>query len=249
MASLPRSHNIVGRWVPSAGATGFRLIDRVRSNHGVLTNMDAASDWVASGGKLALDFDGVNDFVLTKAIPLGAIHTSSAWLFAGSAPAFSFQGFNGQGSGDTNTSSIAFSATATADNLVTFIYSYSSTGVLVSIPNIFQKWTHAVTVRTGNLVEFYLNGVFVGSGTGVSMPSFSPDRFGHRFTNGVNYRGLFDDYTLFNTALTANEVAQIYRLGRGYGVSPEPDFDEGFAAAGFKAFWARRQSQLIGGGV
>jgi hypothetical protein len=59
-----------------------------------------------------------------------------------------------------------------------------------------------------------------------------------------------DDLVVFNAALTANEVREIYRLGRGYGVYPEPDFDEGFgAAAGFKAYWARRQSQLIGGGV
>jgi hypothetical protein len=59
-----------------------------------------------------------------------------------------------------------------------------------------------------------------------------------------------DDAIIFNTALTANEVREIYRRGRGYGVFPEPDFDEGYAAAaGFKAYWARRQSQLIGGGV
>jgi hypothetical protein len=59
-----------------------------------------------------------------------------------------------------------------------------------------------------------------------------------------------DDLIVFNAALTSNEVREIYRLGRGYGVFPEPDFDEGFAAAaGFKAYWARRQSQLIGGGV
>jgi hypothetical protein len=67
---------------------------------------------------------------------------------------------------------------------------------------------------------------------------------------GVEYfLGQLDDIAIYNTALTPNEVAQVYRLGRGYGVFPEPDFDEGFAAAGFKAYWARRQSQLIGGGV
>jgi hypothetical protein len=204
--------------------------------------MDPASDWVVSGGKGALDFDGSNDFVSTLAISLGTIHTSSAWLFAGSAPVFSFQGFNGQGSGDTNVSSIAFGATGTADNLVIFYYSYSITAVSVSIPNIFQKWTHAVTVRTGNLVEFYLNGVFVGSGTGVSMPSFSPDRFGQRSAT-IPFAGSFDDYMLYNTALTANEVAQIYRLGRGYGVFPEPDFDEGFGAS----FNRRRRVLLTAG--
>jgi hypothetical protein len=31
--------------------------------NGTLTNMDAVTDWVTSGGRYALDFDGVNDFV------------------------------------------------------------------------------------------------------------------------------------------------------------------------------------------
>jgi hypothetical protein len=58
-----------------------------------------------------------------------------------------------------------------------------------------------------------------------------------------------DDITVWNAGLTANEAREIYRLGRGYGVFSEPDFDEGFGVAGFKAHWARRQSQLIGGGL
>jgi hypothetical protein len=211
--------------------------------------MDPGSDWVVSGGKGALDFDGVNDSVSTRAMFLGTIHTSSAWLFAGSAPVFSFQGFNGQSSGDTNFASISFIATGAASTLTTFSYSFSTTAVSVAVSNVYQKWTHAVTVRTGTSVEFYLNGVSVGSSSNAGLTgTFSPDRFGQRSAT-IPFAGLADDYMLFNTALTANEVAQIYRLGRGYGVFPEPDFDEGFAAAGFKAYWARRQSQLIGGGV
>ena len=68
MPSLPRSLSIVGRWVPSAGATGFRLVDRVRSNHGTLTNMDPATAWVASG-KVALDFDGSNYAIIVPDRP------------------------------------------------------------------------------------------------------------------------------------------------------------------------------------
>jgi hypothetical protein len=52
------------------------------------------------------------------------------------------------------------------------------------------------------------------------------------FSNfGAPFSGQIDDAIIFNAGLTANEIAQIYRLGRGYGVFPEPDFDEGFAAA------------------
>jgi hypothetical protein len=38
-----------------------------KANWGTLTNMDAATDWVVSNGKNALDFDGSNDYVLAGA--------------------------------------------------------------------------------------------------------------------------------------------------------------------------------------
>jgi hypothetical protein len=42
--------------------------ESVYGNHGTLTNMDAATDWVVSGGKGALDFDGTDDYVTTPNI-------------------------------------------------------------------------------------------------------------------------------------------------------------------------------------
>ncbi len=59
----------VGAWEPCLGPSGIRLHDFSRSvNWGTLTNMDAATDWVVGGGQYALDFDGVNDYVLTSAL-------------------------------------------------------------------------------------------------------------------------------------------------------------------------------------
>lgn len=55
---------LVGAWMPSLGVTGETLRDvSGNGNHGTLTNMDAASDWVTTSKGLALDFDGVNDSV------------------------------------------------------------------------------------------------------------------------------------------------------------------------------------------
>jgi len=55
---------LVGAWCPSLGATGYTLHDQSGyNNHGTLTNMDAGTDWVASGDGLALDFDGANDYI------------------------------------------------------------------------------------------------------------------------------------------------------------------------------------------
>lgn len=59
----------VGAWAPCLGASGTRLFDLSRrQNWGTLTNMDPPTDWVVSGGQMALDFDGVNDRVECNAI-------------------------------------------------------------------------------------------------------------------------------------------------------------------------------------
>jgi hypothetical protein len=50
---------LVGLWAPALGPTGNALFDLSgRNNHGTLTNMDPATDWVGSPGGWALDFDG-----------------------------------------------------------------------------------------------------------------------------------------------------------------------------------------------
>jgi len=58
---------LVGAWFPSLGPSGSTLRDvSNRGNHGTLTNMDPATDWVIAGKKglgWALDFDGGDDYV------------------------------------------------------------------------------------------------------------------------------------------------------------------------------------------
>jgi hypothetical protein len=83
---LPRYQNIVGRWCASAGATGFTLVDRSpMKNHGALTSMDPPTDWVVSGGKLALDLDGSNDYIQCGTIPARITNfTASCWIRANS---------------------------------------------------------------------------------------------------------------------------------------------------------------------
>ena len=257
MSSLPRSHNIVGRWVPSAGATGFRLVDRSgSSNHGTLTNMDAASDWVASGGKGALDFDGSNDYM--------AFPSSDVFSFAGTDPfsvslwifnpagAFSRavaktatngaqnQGwYVGTGNGPTNAGKFSFLRGNSAGN--DFIQTTSNYD--------WRVWNHLVVSYNGSTVRMAVNGV-LDAVTGTSTRSITttgntPFYFASSEANtAIQFWSLtLDDVTIFNTALTANEAREIYRLGRGYGVFPEPDFDEGFGAA----FNRRRRVLLTAG--
>lgn len=74
----------IGWWCPSLDDTGngtTTLYDLASSNNGTLTNMVAASDWVAdtgSGGIRALDFDGTNDTVVFADILDSAFAGTSA---------------------------------------------------------------------------------------------------------------------------------------------------------------------------
>lgn len=260
------TQGLVGAWCPSLGATGFRLQDRSgRNNHGTLTNMVSTS-WVTSGGKGALDFDNSDDFVNVGAGNLLLsdsgfsvtgwfnVRSTSSWRsFASKVNANNtnrqmFLGINGgfgpptaglsfftnsAGSGSIGTSALTvnrwyfFSAThigssATANNL--FVFSQDG-------------GSEAMTRFSGN------GGIDADSGV-------NPIRIG-RFHDAspLTMDGQLDDIRVYNRALTAPEIRQLYVGGRGFGLIPERPRRRGTAAAAFKAYWARRQSQLIGGGL
>lgn len=70
----------VGAWAPCLGPTGLTLRDwSGRQNHGTLTNMVPGDDWVVSGGRYALDFDGSNDFVIANRPTFPIATTFSCW--------------------------------------------------------------------------------------------------------------------------------------------------------------------------
>jgi hypothetical protein len=216
-----RQQNIVGRWVPSKGATGFRLIDYSgRGNHGTLTNMDPASDWVVSGGKGALDFDGVNDYVaialttIPPALRVGATGNPGTWAIwvyrtaTGGAAYFGENLF------------YCFNFTSTGATAGVWGLDFSLTGLALN------RWDFiCVTFNGANLVTGYVNGQQNATATGTSAANYSTAfnlTIGARIQNSLFLTGFIDDFLIFNTALTANEVREIYRRGRGYGIGASP---------------------------
>jgi hypothetical protein len=215
--------------------------------------MDPASDWVVSGGKGALDFDGVNQSVTRNPFGFPATanspFTASFWiLWLSTQTDFRLP--------------FSFGVDAAGGNRGYFIWRSnsgfvrsefgSSTGVAVSPATTANHvWTHCVGRYDLATNKLFLQGVEVASVNYTEANLNLGSILGFGAVAGTQYftNCLMDDITIYNTALTANEVLEIYRRGRGYGVFPEPDFDEVSAAGGFKAYWARRQSQLIGGGV
>jgi hypothetical protein len=206
--------------------------------------MDAASDWVVSGGKGALDFDNTNDTVSIPSITSirSGAFTVSLWYYP-----FSVTGLNQ-----------IFAQWSPASGLIAFRNVNAlawQVGNRVTTSAVFtvNSWHHIVCFRLeSGTLRAMVNGLLdAGSAASTAQSSTEPFLLGGPVAGAGTQAGncLIDDVTVWSAGLTANEAREIYRLGRGYGVFPEPDFDEGFTAAGFKAYWARRQSQLIGGGV
>jgi hypothetical protein len=254
-------NDLVGWWCPSIDATGGILPDRSgRNNHGTLTNM-ANDDWVVNGGKLALDFDGFNDYVTGS----GNNQPIRAWSFWAKPNA-------------TINSSSAFQAvfqTRLGANLSWYISFGQATGLLTneyitiadtsggvnyragvadggSLPS--TDWSHLAIVESVSTHAIYVNGVSKSvtlNSTSPGTPIFNGLRLGCTDQDGGGPRGFFagqlDDIRIYSRALTAGEVRQLWQIGRGnMPLRRRRRYTE--QAGGFKGYWARNNSRLIGAG-
>jgi len=250
---------VVGAWCPSLGPTGLRLHDHSRRNNwGTLTNMDPATDWVVSGGQYALDFDGVNDYVRVPA-NMPRWRAISAWVSLNTT-------------GATQCIAESYGASAVIQGLLLYANSsgkvgfdgrdlggtYRSSGASTTTV-VGVGWVHLFGQFSDRL-QIWVNGV-KESETATALSGFSTtidfnlgglDTSGEVAPNTAWVNGLVDDVVLYNRGLTPNEVRQLYLLGRGGIYERRRRTLRRVAveqAAAFKAYWARRNSQIIGGGV
>jgi hypothetical protein len=228
---------LVGAWCPSLGPTGTRLRDvSGRNNDGVLTNMDPNTDWVTSGGKGALDFDGVNDTVLipeNNALPIGASsRTYSAWVYADSfsnyMPIFSMGTLSAR-------NSIAF-LIAGAGGYVTGMVN-GNVVLEINTDNVFSngviplnKWTHVAVAYSDNqqiktsiiTIDGKLQTTQLNNNGSTSVLNTTKTTPSLGDYNGIWYGKSFllDDVRIYNRALTPSEIQQLYTGGRGVGLAP-----------------------------
>jgi hypothetical protein len=86
-----------------------------------------------------------------------------------------------------------------------------------------SKWTHVVftwehfnTGRPDGIARFYLDGVLQGT-VGPRIQTYTWDLKETRIMLGLSYTGLMDELTIFNRALTPQEVGALNRLPHGVG--------------------------------
>jgi hypothetical protein len=207
--------------------------------------MEPASDWVVSGGRGALDFDGSNDHVL---LPRSGVGLTQFSLFFWAKPLGSVSTQQGIFQwANALSSSLPFVLITRQSSSVTRFFANGDYRATVTTPS---DWANYGFSYASGSWRFFLNGAQVGSYTGGLANQANAARlyFGNGFS--AYFQGQFDDARLYSVGLDALDCMQLYRLGRGnMPMARKRRYTEQEQAAGFKAYWARRQSQLIGGGV
>ena len=207
---------LVGAWCPSLGVTGNTLRDiSGRNNHGTLTNMDPATDWVVSGGQYALDFDGINDTVSHNNLSMTGAFGVSLWFLKRTNGIYNERIFWGNVTdADTYVGNVTLTTINTQSDTTGQQKNYTFSTSL-------NQWYHfALSRDANNGVRLYLNGIESTSGVQTVTGTYTLNRIGQYADNaggnaGFMWDGLLDDMTVFNRMLTANEIRQLYQLGRG----------------------------------
>lgn len=209
---------LVGAWMPSLGVTGETLRDvSGNGNHGTLTNMDAATDWVATSKGLALDFDGSNDYAtIGNVLNISGGISISSWVNLDVFPS---------GSGRSLIVSKGYDGTDEAYHLgfaggsLLRFYTFNSTlgirGVVYTHSFSVSRWYNIVGTFDESIWRLYIDGVNVINVTdpvalrvtsqpliiGASSLSGSVSRF---------FNGSISNTSIYNRALSPTEIKQLY---------------------------------------
>lgn len=214
----------VGAWCPSQAHSGGTLIDYSnRNNHGTLTNMDPATDWITSGGGWALDFDGTDDFVLVSS------------NFSITNFPFSFGGWVRVGNLAPTKAIFSFCQYVPSSDQYCTLETRSSQWSIVSRAGSFAnaaagtpvvgEWAHVFGVfESTTSKKLYVNSENIASLTSsLSMPS-GIDRFvigKLRNDSADPHNGQLDDIRFYNRALTDAEI-RLLATRRGIAYERKP---------------------------
>ena len=260
---MPLLDGIIGCWSPSVRGSGYLLPDLSgRGNHGVLTNMDAGTDWpgaaVRGSHGLVLDYDGTNDFTDCGSRLNTACNgnvTVSMWVQINKQNTLQYLFANVAASGANCNIGLIF----TASNRLGWTQAATSIDATgATITN--TQWHHVCVTRAG-VANSWTLGVWVDGVATTTSTSVNPTAaasngaiaFGRAGSfNGVYAQAAIGETALYQRALAAAEVLQVYRQGNGAigrmltGQTRRTVYGSGLR---FQPAWALRRSQIIGGGL
>jgi arabinan endo-1,5-alpha-L-arabinosidase len=171
-----------------------------------------------------LSFDGINDYVELSDEPVTSFDglTISLWAYPTSVKTSSRFIDAGNGAGSNN---IYFARSGTTTSLVFMVYN-GTDGTLGTVTTAtgaieLNKWQHfAVTSDVCGYTVVYKNGVPIKTGT-TSPPWHATRIYNYiarsNWSADAYYEGRLDDIRIYNKALDANDIKDIYGQGLASG--------------------------------
>jgi filamentous hemagglutinin family protein len=217
--SVFNSTNLAGYWNFDEG-TGTTAGDTSgNGNNGTLTNGPTWSSTVAptpQANTKSISLDGTDDFIVVPDANIldvadGSPLTLSIWVNstrAGGAETIVAKGEY----------SVAWNYGMVLDGLDNLRARHNNGDNTSSNSIPLNSWQHLAVVYSGGVDNFYVNGVLVNSVADSGWSELSNAKalfFGTSFFNltstyGEFFQGLLDDPRLYNTNLSANDVAELY---------------------------------------
>jgi hypothetical protein len=256
---------IIAAYTPQRNGTGYTVLDRSGRGAHLQWTSPAVTNWRPHSGFVYPNTTDSGDFIAApQAIPATVIQWSVIHWVRANTYASSANSIDGNravyASGNvgprlefTTSATWVYSANTTSGGVTTTHACGSSlpaAGTWLMLAITHDGSTTSTTYQQGlpsGLSQTNLSGAsggFVGSFRAFRLGQGSADA-------GRGWDGLIGATIVFARQLAAAEIWQVYQAGpAGEWISRQtPRRVYGFVPAGFKAYWARRNSQIIGGGV
>jgi len=203
------SCGLVGYWTFDGKdmPNGVALDKSGNRNHGNLVNISTSTFYTSGKIGQGLKFDGTNDYVVSdlNKTTIGSIPSISLWV-------------------KSNTSQTTKGVFQIADGLTNslpwILIQRDSTSLKFFLHGAYRitltfndnEWHHIVILYDGTTWRSYLDGVAGGTFVGASGSFLGAKTW---IGNGYNgyFNGSMDDVRIYNRALSATEVRQLYNLG------------------------------------
>ena len=218
---------VVGACYPSLGPTGLVLRDvSGRHNHGTLTNMDPATDWVMTEKGWALDFDGSDDYVLpAQGLSVGTEFAVSVRLKTTTMATLKTV-FGSVDDGGNDIISLHFNANevdaaSVGETFWQVRHTSASTRNVAISANIYDgEWHNIVSTRSGSDTAIWVDGQAQSLTVGTSaLVASDPITLQYPMTIGArNLRGVIDRHSVYlldplviwDRSLAPSEIQHLY---------------------------------------
>ncbi|GEM_PF-1427023 len=242
------SSGLVGNWTFDGTDTAWSdsthgtTLDKSGNGYtGTLNGMQQGTSTVVGTIGQALQFNGSGQYVRTASLPAMSAYTFSAWAKK-----------TGAGDQDPRGMIMGYSASS-GNNYIDICWNSSGSHPLFSISTntvgqttVYSGgncaatgvWAHYVATYDGSFARLYMNGQLIAGPTAITgtVASGALD-IGQLYGGSYYFKGIIDDARVYNRALSAAEITQLYNFGKAkVDVASGPATSSGSGLVGYWTF-------------